>query len=162
MVDSTQTTECIACSELILAEAKLCKHCKTRQDDSSRSNRDKNAAISSLPKKAAVPANLCAHCGTVGPVSAFGWCSSCLTVEPAITQSPASTSAPGSTHGNGQVREGAGSMAVGGIVCLVGILITAGTYNAASDGGHFVVAWGAIVFGAIQFFRGLIAWSNSD
>ena len=27
---------------------------------------------------------------------------------------------------------------------------------AATGGGKYVVAWGAIVFGAIQFFRGLI------
>jgi hypothetical protein len=52
-------------------------------------------------------------------------------------------------------------MIVGGIVCAVGITVTAVTYSAASDGGgNYVVAWGAIVFGAIQFFRGLIQASE--
>jgi hypothetical protein len=47
-------------------------------------------------------------------------------------------------------------MAWGGIICVVGIVITAGTYSAASGGGgSYVVAWGAIIFGAIRFFRGL-------
>jgi hypothetical protein len=47
-------------------------------------------------------------------------------------------------------------MLVGGIWCLVGVLITIITYAAAADGGTFVVAWGAILFGAIQFFKGLV------
>ena len=38
-----------------------------------------------------------------------------------------------------------------------GVVITALTYSAAvtAGGGRYVVAWGAVVFGAIQFFRGL-------
>jgi len=52
-------------------------------------------------------------------------------------------------------------MIVGGIVCAVGITVTAATYSAASEGGgNYVVAWGAIVFGAIQFFRGLAQASD--
>jgi hypothetical protein len=47
------------------------------------------------------------------------------------------------------------NMAIGAVICVVGILITAGTYSAASPGGHYVVAWGAIVFGGIQFLKGL-------
>lgn len=46
-------------------------------------------------------------------------------------------------------------MALGAIICVVGILITAVTYSAASGGGTYVVAWGAIVFGAVRFFKGL-------
>jgi lactam utilization protein B len=47
------------------------------------------------------------------------------------------------------------NMAIGGIVCVVGLVITLGSLTAASNsGGGYVVAWGAIVFGAIQFFRG--------
>ncbi len=46
------------------------------------------------------------------------------------------------------------SMIFGGLVCVVGILITAGTYASAEGGGTYFIAWGAIVFGAIQFFRG--------
>lgn len=44
---------------------------------------------------------------------------------------------------------------IGGLWFFGGILITAITYSAAQGGGVYVVAWGAIVFGGIQFFKGL-------
>ncbi len=47
-----------------------------------------------------------------------------------------------------------GEMALGAIICLVGILITVATYSASSGGGTYVVAWGAILFGAIRFIKG--------
>jgi GYF domain 2 len=48
------------------------------------------------------------------------------------------------------------NMLVGGLICVVGIGVTAVTYSgASSSGGHYVVAWGAIAFGALRFFRGL-------
>jgi hypothetical protein len=50
---------------------------------------------------------------------------------------------------------GSGQMVAGGLICLVGIVVTVGSYMAASGGGTYVVAWGAIVFGAIRFFKGL-------
>ena len=53
------------------------------------------------------------------------------------------------------MQHGLRNMAIGAAICVVGILITAGTYGAASPGGHYVVAWGAIVFGGIQFLKGL-------
>src|SRR5262245_27258186 len=59
---------------------------------------------------------------------------------------------------NVKKEEGTKNMMIGGLICLVGIIITAATYSAASSGsggGKYVVAWGAIVFGAIRFFRGL-------
>ena len=47
------------------------------------------------------------------------------------------------------------NMTIGAIVCLIGLLVTAGSFMAASStGGGYVLAWGAIVFGAIQFIRG--------
>jgi hypothetical protein len=46
-------------------------------------------------------------------------------------------------------------MLYGALWCIGGIAVTVGTYSAASGGGTYVIAWGAIVFGAIQFFRGL-------
>lgn len=51
------------------------------------------------------------------------------------------------------------NMLYGGLWCVGGIIVTAVTYGAAGGGGSYVVAWGAIIFGAIQFFRGL-AQSN--
>jgi hypothetical protein len=46
-------------------------------------------------------------------------------------------------------------MLFGAIWCIGGPLVTVFTYQSASGGGHYVIAWGAILFGAIQFLRGL-------
>ena len=50
---------------------------------------------------------------------------------------------------------GGADMAIGATICVIGIVITAATYSAASGGGTYVVAWGAIIFGAVRFFKGL-------
>jgi hypothetical protein len=48
------------------------------------------------------------------------------------------------------------NMLYGGLWCVGGTVVTALTYSAAAaGGGRYVVAWGAIVFGAVQFFRGV-------
>ena len=49
-------------------------------------------------------------------------------------------------------------MAIGGVVALVGLIITIVTYRAASGGGHYVVAWGPAIFGLVAFVRGLVAY----
>jgi hypothetical protein len=41
-------------------------------------------------------------------------------------------------------------------IALVGTIVTVASYNSSGPGGTFVVAWGAIVFGAIQGIRGLV------
>jgi hypothetical protein len=48
-------------------------------------------------------------------------------------------------------------MIAGAVFCAIGITLTAGTYLAAehNGGGTYVIWWGLVVFGAIQFFRGL-------
>jgi len=43
----------------------------------------------------------------------------------------------------------------GGYWLVGGVLVTALTYLVASPGESYVVAWGAILFGGIQFLRGL-------
>ena len=51
-----------------------------------------------------------------------------------------------------------GNLVIGGLMCGIGILITAGSYMSASSGhggGTYVVTWGLIVFGAIRIFKGL-------
>ena len=50
------------------------------------------------------------------------------------------------------------NMVFGALWCLGGIALTALTYQAAANagGGRVVLAWGAILFGGIQFVRGLI------
>ncbi len=54
------------------------------------------------------------------------------------------------------------NMVAGGAWCLGGVLVTSLSYLLASSGGGgvYVIAWGAIIFGAIQFVRGLIRSSQ--
>lgn len=48
---------------------------------------------------------------------------------------------------------------VSGILWAVGgTIVTAATYSAASHGGRYFIAWGAILFGIIDFFQGLAGW----
>ena len=49
------------------------------------------------------------------------------------------------------------NMAIGAVVCIIGIVVTGrkSCWRRASGGGDYVVAWGAIVFGGIQFLKGL-------
>jgi len=49
------------------------------------------------------------------------------------------------------------NMLYGLLWCVGGAIVTAATYQVAANspnGGSYVVAWGAIVFGGIQFLRG--------
>ncbi len=49
------------------------------------------------------------------------------------------------------------NMLHGALWCIGGVAVTVLTYQAAAPaGGRYVVAWGAIVFGGIQFLRGLM------
>lgn len=55
-------------------------------------------------------------------------------------------------------------MLIGGAVCLIGLAITILSYNAAASnprGGSYVIAWGAVIFGGIQFFRGLSQYNSA-
>ena len=51
-------------------------------------------------------------------------------------------------------------MLYGALWCIGGIIVTAITYSAASGGGTYVIAWGAILFGAIQFIKGVVNASS--
>jgi hypothetical protein len=46
-------------------------------------------------------------------------------------------------------------MITGALWTIGGIVVTVITYNAASGGGSYVVAWGAILFGFIQLIQGI-------
>ncbi|MFC4230763.1 hypothetical protein ACFOW1_02600 [Parasediminibacterium paludis] len=51
--------------------------------------------------------------------------------------------------------------AVGGFICVAGIIITFWTLaNASENGGSYFITWGAIVFGAIRFFTNISAQSK--
>jgi hypothetical protein len=52
-------------------------------------------------------------------------------------------------------------MWIGGIICLIGLVVTIGSCMLAGEGGgRYYIAWGAIVWGGIQFFRGLSQSNN--
>lgn len=46
-------------------------------------------------------------------------------------------------------------MLYGGLWLVGGAIVTLVTIANASGGGSYVVTWGAIIFGGVQFFRGL-------
>lgn len=53
------------------------------------------------------------------------------------------------------------NMIYGALWCIGGWAVTAATYSAAANangGGKYVVAWGAILFGGIQFLGGLVTY----
>ncbi len=52
-------------------------------------------------------------------------------------------------------KAGVRNLIIGGLWCAGGTLVTVLTLSAASGGGTYVVAWGAILFGGIQMLRGL-------
>ena len=57
------------------------------------------------------------------------------------------------------------SMVFGGIMFLVGLLITVGSYSAAEGGDgsqRYVVAWGAMIFGGLRFAYGLYKLTTSN
>jgi uncharacterized protein YoaH (UPF0181 family) len=54
-----------------------------------------------------------------------------------------------------------GNIALGAIICVIGILVTVVSYSSAAGGGTYVVAWGAIVFGAIRMFKGFAQAGSS-
>ncbi len=59
-----------------------------------------------------------------------------------------------------KVEQGQKNMGLGALWCIGGLVVTGATYGAASGGGSYVVAWGAVVFGGIQFLHGLIQYTS--
>jgi hypothetical protein len=53
------------------------------------------------------------------------------------------------------MKTGLANMAIGVGLAAIGIVITAVTYSAASHGGTYVVAWGAMAVGAWRFLLGV-------
>jgi hypothetical protein len=55
------------------------------------------------------------------------------------------------------------NMVFGGILFAVGLMITVGSYSSAADGGgRYIVAWGAMIFGALRFIYGLVRFIQSN
>lgn len=51
-------------------------------------------------------------------------------------------------------KAGRTKMVLGALLCLAGIIVTVGSYLAAGSGGSCILAWGAILFGALLFLWG--------
>ncbi|HEX7843333.1 MAG TPA: hypothetical protein VF469_37935 [Kofleriaceae bacterium] len=59
-------------------------------------------------------------------------------------------------HRRERRSRGSGRLAIGALLLVVGIVITAATYGSAStQGGTYIIAYGPIIFGVINIFRGL-------
>lgn len=52
-------------------------------------------------------------------------------------------------------KAGRSNMLFGALWCIGGIIATVMSYNAASGAGTYVVAWGAVLYGAVQFIKGV-------
>lgn len=51
--------------------------------------------------------------------------------------------------------KGTKDMILGALWCVGGAVATVISYSSASAGGHYYIWWGAILFGGIQFLKGL-------
>lgn len=58
-------------------------------------------------------------------------------------------------------KTGQKNMLYGALWCIGGIAVTVGTYAMAEGGGTYMVAYGAVIFGAIQFFQGIYQSASS-
>jgi hypothetical protein len=45
-------------------------------------------------------------------------------------------------------------MLTGGLVFCIGVFVTLATLNKGINGGSYIIAWGAILFGALRFYNG--------
>lgn len=81
----------------------------------------------------------------------------------ALTKSPGTDAAAGDAgDSEAQRSQGGRNLFFGLMWCLGGIAVTAWTYQSASSvGGRYMVAYGAIIVGAVQAIRGLIQISRA-
>lgn len=56
---------------------------------------------------------------------------------------------------------GLASIVIGFGIAAIGLLVTFATYAAAGAGGTYLVAWGAILFGAFEGFKGIYRYLRS-
>ena len=53
-------------------------------------------------------------------------------------------------------RQGGRELGIGLLLLVIGVVVTAATYSSVQDtGGRYVIAYGPIVVGVINIFRGL-------
>ena len=66
--------------------------------------------------------------------------------------------------GSAQRAQGGKMMLIGGLLFVVGLVITVGTLSAASSGsggGTYFVAYGPMIFGVIRFFQGVAKYASA-
>jgi len=97
----------------------------------------------------------CAYCGRENTDDAAHCreCGTTFVTEPSDLQSSKSDAPKDPARVAAEKR-----MLYGALWCVGGILVTVVSYASAARspfGGTYIVAWGAIVFGALRFFQGL-------
>ncbi|MBV8760844.1 MAG: hypothetical protein JO257_26355 [Deltaproteobacteria bacterium] len=116
------------------------------------------AVAAALPMQAAAgPIPTCPQCGGPGiwHAQAGRWgCDRCRGYLDAMRTSAATAQ---DAEKAAKRAHGAKMMVLGGILCLVGIIITAVTHDQAESngGGTYVIAYGPMIVGGIRFFQGL-------
>lgn len=69
---------------------------------------------------------------------------------------------PGNSRSDSQ--EGFGSMVLGAVLLVIGLVITIGSYSAASSGsggGTYVVTYGLIIVGFLRLATGFFTWISN-
>ena len=97
----------------------------------------------------------CAYCGHKNTEDA-AQCLECGT--PLVIAASESQTSKADASDNPARAAAEKRMLYGALWCSGGILVTVISYTSAASspfGGNYIVAWGAIVFGALRFFQGL-------
>jgi len=103
----------------------------------------------------ATGAVLCTRCGTNQRTG--------TNVRTQVTAAPKPVSAPRKTYSSGSSSSGMGNMLLGGVLVVVGLAVTIGTYSAASQGGgSYYIFWGPVILGGFRFFKGLGQMMSGD
>lgn len=80
-----------------------------------------------------------------------------------ITEEPSATTAE-EVLTSEQIKEGLAkslsAMRFYGLIFIAGLVVTIGSVIAAKEGGNFVLAWGALLFGGIKFITSFIKWNK--
>jgi len=81
-------------------------------------------------------------------------------VSPPTGQGPIAGAAHGSSAHGSAVTRAKWTIAIGLLVTVVGVVLTAATYAMAAsnpNGGHYVIAFGPVIFGLLTLARGIRA-----
>jgi len=102
---------------------------------------------------------LCPSCKAYLGLAAAGAADCPRCAAPLSIPSPAPSPGCPATAAAAETHPGRRDIVCGSLWLIIGIVVTAGTYLIAAEagGGRYIVAWGAMLFGGLQFLRGLFA-----